>query len=170
MKEVPVSNGKYTAFVNDEDYGTVSKYVWYIYKSNSNSLYARAKIRTGNKIKKVFMHRFILKAKDGDIIDHIDHNGLNNQRNNIRIANPSINSMNRRNSKKESSTSIYKGVYKKGNRYIARITKDGIEYFYGSYIEEDDAGLAYNRGAIEHFGEYAVLNVIEGSTCKAKTR
>lgn len=91
--------------------------------------------------------------------DHIDGNGLNNQRYNLRDCTHSQNSMNQRIRIKKSSK--FKGVSVKGKRWRAYITVKCIRYHIGIYDSEKIAALRYNQKAKELFGEFAKLNVVE---------
>ena len=96
MKQIPLTKNKFT-LVDDEDYELVNKYNWYF-----GAGYARS-------MEKILMHRLIMKAKKGQMIDHIDGNGLNNQRSNLRFCTHSQNMANKKGFKNTSSK--YKGVY-----------------------------------------------------------
>src|SRR6185436_13817478 len=119
MKQVQLSQSK-IALVDDEDFGKVSDHTWSVVKCK-NSFYARTNIRVakgkyGRKV--LYMHKLILATNDK--VDHIDNNGLNNQRSNLRVATASQNGHNSR-LRSDSSTG-YKGVNKLGeNRYRAFI-------------------------------------------------
>lgn len=157
MKQLIIKNK--ICYVDDEDYELISKYNWYI-KRSYNIFYAITNI---NK-KKVRMHRLIYSnyytIDKNDIIDHIDKNGLNNQKNNLRKCNKSQNSINT--VKRKTNTSGFKGVsfYKTFQKYRATIHKDGIKYSLGYFNSPIDAAKAYNEKCIELFGEFAELNII----------
>ena len=146
------------------DWLRVKNYKWHINKTAS-SKYACRTVWLGirNNPKKIsqLMHRFIL-GKCGDLqIDHIDGNGLNNTKKNIRFVTRAQNQAN--SMKHVKGTSIYKGVFfdKKRNKWRAAIAKESKFKFIGYYKSEAEAALAYNKKATEVFGEYAKLNVIE---------
>jgi hypothetical protein len=98
---------------------------------------------------------------NGKYIDHLDGNGLNNQRSNLRFATKSENGMNRQ--KQENTTSIYKGVswHKHNRKWVAYITINGKRSHLGYFISEVDAAKVYNQKAIELFCEFANLNTFE---------
>ena len=105
------------------------------------------------------MHREIMKTPEGMRTDHIDHNDLNNQRYNLRTCTASQNGANRKvNSTPKSSK--YKGVYWHTGmkKFVAQIQFKKKSMRLGSFVNEDDAGMAYNKKAIELFGEFAFLN------------
>jgi hypothetical protein len=165
MKVIPLKSRKYPgheAIVDDEDYEILISHNWRpVINKRVTTIYATTNIE-GIKID---MHRFVMKMHGHDIehklIDHEDHNGLNNQRENLRVCN---HSQNAQNSKKPitGKTSIYKGVcYHKGiQKYTARIKLNSKHTNIGVFDNEIDAALAYNQKAIEMFGKFAKLNVI----------
>ena len=110
----------------------------------------------------VHMHRIILSRVLGrellpsELVDHEDGNGLNNRRDNLRLASHAQNARNRQMHK--NNTSGYKGVYKNGKRFIARLTVNGRLTSVGTYDTSELAALAYNAAAILHHGEFARLN------------
>jgi hypothetical protein len=102
------------------------------------------------------MHRELLQALTGTLVDHEDGNGLNNQRGNIRIASRSQNMFNRRLNKNNASG--FKGVEKCGNRWRARIRFDTRSFHIGLFREKETAARAYDDSALILFGEFAGLN------------
>lgn len=119
------------------------------------------------KRKPVWMHRVIWEMHNGPIqsgmyIDHINGDSLDNRLENLRLASNAQNQQNSR--KKQTGSSKYKGVYfgKWCSAWRARI-KYGKKYeSLGYFNTQEDAALAYNRKAIELFGEHANINMIEG--------
>jgi hypothetical protein len=160
MKTIPLSKGKVT-LVDDKDYNRVAVLHWYASKEKG-LWYARAYCGKSNTLNQttVRMHRLILGIMNNPNIqvDHRDGDGLNNRRLNLRVATNAQNSMNRR--KKIGCLSQYKGVYldKRYNKWRASIMFNKKRYHLGHYSNEKDAALAYNRKALEFFGEYALLN------------
>ncbi len=152
MKRIPLTQGRY-ALVDDEDWELVSNYNWHLEKRPN--LYYAAASKSGERIA---MHRLIMKAKKGQSIDHISSNGLDNQRYNLRFATPMQNQQNSRVHK--NTKSQFKGVSACHNKWIARIRINKIRYYLGIFTEERGAGIAYDRKAIEVFGEFARLNVL----------
>lgn len=101
----------------------------------------------------------------GLYVDHIDGNGLNNRKSNLRIVTSTQNRWNQRR-KKLNATSQYKGVYwDKFNRcFKAQIRCNKQTFHLGSHLTEREAALAYNKAAQAYFGEYAYLNEIQALT------
>ncbi|MBN1124206.1 MAG: HNH endonuclease [Sedimentisphaerales bacterium] len=103
------------------------------------------------------MHRLIARPPDGMVVDHIDHNGLNNTRANLRVCTPQQNSRNRRS---QSGRSKYKGISydKRYKRWKARIRFQNKYIHIGTFRDEARAARAYDAKAAELFGEFACLN------------
>jgi hypothetical protein len=160
MKEIKLTQGK-VALVDDEDYEYLNQFNWCAIKCGG-LFYARRHENNNGKYRKVFMHRFILDAPVGYEVDHINHNGLDNQRNNIRICTISQN----RSNAQSRGSSVYLGVcimkikYKnKTYSYItAHIAKNKKSKHLGVFKTEEEAALAYDNAAREYHGEFANLN------------
>lgn len=105
------------------------------------------------------MHRLILGASKGDPdVDHVDGDGMNNRRSNLRVASRSQNMGNQR-TRCGAKTSRFKGVSLLPNgRWHAQIKVNGKTKFLGAYAEETDAATAYDRAARAAFGEFARTN------------
>jgi hypothetical protein len=165
MKKIIVDSPKHgikEILVDDEDFDFLSQKNWQIVKVPT-TFYATRQQRFGNGIRKLFyMHRVILNLKHGDEteVDHRDHNGLNNQRSNLRKASVRQNGANR--TSKRNSNSKFLGVtfIARHNRYKVSIVKDKKSYYLGYFKTEEEAALAYNKKAIELHGEFANLNQI----------
>ncbi len=104
------------------------------------------------------MHRAILNAPKGLLVDHIDGNGLNNRKSNLRLCTFAQNAHNSR--PRRNSSSRYKGVcwHKVKKKWTVSIYKGGKRTYLGYYDDEIEAALAYDRKATELFGEFAYLN------------
>lgn len=153
--------GIFIASIDDEDYDVVSKYNWVIEIRRGDRQYAIASIKVGvNKFKHIYLHRLIMGFPKGLVVDHIDHNGLNNRKNNLRIATHRNNSSNQKVNK--ANTSGYKGVhyYKGYKKYSVTIMANGKQIFGGYFLDKTDAAKKYNELAIEYHGEFAYLNKI----------
>lgn len=162
MKQIPLTQGKF-AMVDDEDYDELMKHKWYAMKGYS-TYYAVRRLYLGGGRKNakyiaVWMHRQILNVEDSKVlVDHEDHNGLNNQRYNIRTCTKAQNQKNKRS--EINSTSQYLGVdfQPTRNRWRARIRLDGKDKHLGRFINEEDAARAYDEAAKIHHKEFANLN------------
>lgn len=113
------------------------------------------------KLTRAYMHRVIMYAKAGLTIDHIDGDGLNNRKSNLRLC---LHKNNRRNSKKhKDGTSKLKGVYwqKSAFKWHAQIKVDGEKIYLGVFHNEIDAARAYDIAARKYFKEFARTNFEE---------
>ena len=154
MKKIQLVNGG-VAFVDDEDFEKVRGYRWYSF-TRLNTTYAC----TYNKGRTLLMHRLIMDAHPGTVVDHIDHNGLNNCRQNLRLCTQQQNLWNRKKGKKRGhSWSPYLGVAVLPNgRYETLMRVDGRLVYLGTFAEERDAALMYDAVARRTRGEFAALN------------
>ena len=150
----------YKAIIDDASYDIVKDHKWYIYiKHHKNGTILNNYAMTVNsKRGTIFMHRLITSVTKGFEVDHIDGNGLNNSCSNLRICNRSQNAMNNR--KQLNTTSIFKGVYwdKRYNKWIASIGINRKIKHLGTFAIEEDAAKAYDKAALELFGEFARPN------------
>lgn len=107
---------------------------------------------------KIYMHRIIMNAKPEEKVDHINRNKLDNRKNNLRISTSAQNNHNR--TKSPNATSKYYGVcrVKNTDRWETYITHDKKKHSCGYFDDEIEAAKAYNKKAIELYGEYANLN------------
>ncbi len=156
-KLIPLTQGKFT-IVDAEDYEWLSKYKWHVDKGDSTDYAARS--IAGKNFR---MHREILNAPEGLLVDHRNHNGLDNRRENLRLCTASENNMNRRPSKRANKSSRFKGVSwdKRRRRYQAYIQQNGKTVRIGRFKSEIAAAKAYDKKAKELFGEFAYLNFPE---------
>jgi len=146
------------AVVDSEDYERVREHEWSAWESNGN-WYASTKIKTDSGYKFTLLHRFILGITDPNIlIDHKDNDGLHDFKTNIRICTNEQNAMNRK--KRKGCTSDFKGVswYNITNRWKASICFKGHTISLGYFLTEIEAASAYNKKAVEFFGEFCKLN------------
>lgn len=152
MKEIQLQKG-FVALVDDEDYEWLSKIRWYAHKIKNN-IYVIARIKKEHS----YMHRVVAKTPKGMTTDHIDGNGLNNQKSNLRNCLSSENLMNR--GKQANNKSGYKGVWwsTRDKKYCAQIKAKGKKINLGSFDDPLDAAMAYDRAAIEFHGKYAKTN------------
>lgn len=165
MKIITVSSkthGTKEIFVDDCDFDYLNQYNWFIRKGkNKNTYYAfrNGTVKEGYKV--FLMHRQLFGLTNPkSLIDHKDRNGLNNQRNNLRIA---TNTQNRANCKSSRNTSSkFRGVFweKYAKKWRAHIRNEGIRKNLGLFEIESDAAVAYNKAAKLIFGEFAYLNII----------
>ena len=160
MREIELTKGQ-VALVDDADYELLSQFKWCArWSPNSHGYYAQrmSRVNEGPPYRRsVLMHSYLT---GWPLVDHIDHNGLNNTRQNLRPASREENAQNRKPDRRGSSK--YKGVYwrEERSRWVVQIRANGVRRKGGLYTSEDDAARAYNELAKELHGEFAYLNVI----------
>jgi len=154
MKEIPLTQGR-VALVDDDDYERVSQLKWHT-QHVRRQWYALASPTHNTNI---MMHRYLLGCPPGQEVDHINHDGLDNRRRNLRLC---TNSQNQANNRKQlrPTSSRFKGVawYAREERWQAKVKHRGRSFWLGLFDSEEEAARAYNTKAQELFGEFAYLN------------
>ena len=140
MPRIALSRG-YFAEVDDADFDWLTSYNWSALLTDSDVVYAYGKFGDKNQL----MHRVILGARRSEQVDHIDGDGLNNRRSNLRICTHAQNLMNK----------PARGYRKQKGRYYARIMIEGKEIALGGYATEEEATAAYQAATKRYFGEFA---------------
>ena len=159
MKLIDCSTPKFPnhfVMVDDADFDWLNQWKWHIENSRGKKYGRRSVMRKGNS-----MHREIMGFPKGKEIDHIDGNGLNNQKENLRICTPLENHKNRVLNKGRK----YKGVFlcKRKNRikrWHTTIIHNHKKIFLGIFLTEIEGALAYNKAAEKLHGEFARLNEV----------
>jgi hypothetical protein len=141
------------AQVDAGDYEELTKYKWY---ASPHGATTYAFCRRRGRI--VYMHRMIMRPRKGYVVDHIDGNGLNNRRCNLRVC---THQQNQANTGPRGGSSQFVGVHRHGDKWQAGLRCRG-EYFYlGLHDDEVAAAKARDRKAYELHGEYSYLNFPE---------
>lgn len=155
MRAIPLTQGKY-ALVSDEDYERVSAYKWFASVNRGHTWYAMRTVQSGDVKRNIYLHRFVANAPDGVLVDHINHNGLDCRRENIRLVTRQQNGWNAR--RTASFASKYKGVTPRRYGFEARLCIDGKQVSLGLYPTDIDAARVYDAAAVLTRGEYAHIN------------
>ena len=162
MRTIPLTQGKY-AIVDDEDYEDLRKWKWHLDNrySRVETFYAKRTIYPNGKPRALLMHRYLIKPSNGMFVDHINGNGLDNRRCNLRVVNRSQNGMNlHRIVKNKVGGCKFKGVsfHTRDRQWIAKIGCGGKQHWLGAFENQEDAAICYNVAAQLFFGEFARLN------------
>lgn len=166
MKQIDLRHG-YFALVDDEDYNLVAELAWFPLKRRTRNggdciVYAAHNMprgtRRGGGRKCVLMHRVILGLRSDELlVDHLNSNGLDNRRCNLRICSHTENMRNRR--LHVNNSSGYKGVYARDSgKWIANIHVDRKQIHLGTFDSREEAAEAYDDAARKYHGEFARLN------------
>jgi len=160
MKPIWLTCGQFT-LVDDEDYEYLMRWKWHAQPSRNTFYAIRTSPPINGKRYEVRMHRVLLELEHTDTeikTDHIDRNGLNNQKANLRLVTVGQNNLNK--SAHKNSTSKYKGVgwNVTNKKWAARIKLNGNQTFLGLFKSEIDAAKAYDKAAKVYHGEFANLN------------
>jgi len=156
---IPLTQGK-TAVIDDEDHPLIAQHKWHAVFDHKQRWYANTNVRVEGKRRSLQMQALILGTKGGD---HIDGDGLNNRRSNLRVATPLQNARNK--SKKKSPSSCpHKGVTwnKRAGRWKAVICANYKEIHLGYFTDSVEAARAYDTAALKLHGEFAKVNFPDG--------
>lgn len=134
MKEIPLGQSGKVALVDDEDYEYLTQRKWHLH--GGYVFMRKCRVRYS-------MHRIIMDAKVGQLVDHIDRDKLNNQRSNLRFVTPLISAQNS-GPKSTTSSSKYKGVHLARSGNWRMMTNMGGIYSGMTYTNEVAAAHAYN--------------------------
>lgn len=155
MRYIDLTAGK-LAMVDDEDFEAINILNW-----NANFQHTTWYARAWKDGKRLLMHRYIMGVTDPKIlVDHENHDGLDNRRQNLRAASKADNCRNK--SHRKGTSSKYHGVcwHKATSKWIVKICVDYTEIHLGIFDKEEDAALAYNVAALKYFGKFANINII----------
>ena len=149
-------------FIDENDFDKIKDYNFGISNNGFNKEYVYCFKKKDSK-NKIYLHRIITDCPSGLVVDHINGNTFDNRQSNLRICTIVENSINCPVSKNKIH-SKYKGVFyrKDKNNWRVDIRKDGKRHHFGTFYNEVDAAICYNKNAVILFGEYAQLNIIDG--------
>ena len=158
FRRIPLTQGRF-AIVDPQDYVCLRQYKWRLCRTKGkNVFYAERSIRLpGGKYSRLLMHRQLIKAPAGYVIDHINGCGLDNRRANLRLATAAQNAWN---SRKRNSRSGYKGVFFAKDKGLWRtvIVFHGERKHLGYFADKIDAAKAYDAAARKYYKEFARPN------------
>ena len=158
MCEIVLTQEK-VAIVDDEDYTWAARNRWFAHRDHRShsAFYAYRTDRSSGKVQTIILHRVIIGAKFGEVVDHINGDTLDCRRSNLRVCQPG---QNRANSRKYSGSSRFKGVAwnKSKKKWAARIRHKRKCWNLGAFDNPEDAARAYDEKAAELHGPYALTN------------
>jgi len=167
MKIIQLTRGK-IALIDDDDFERVNQFKWFATVCKNKYIEHWYAVRSvydySQKPRKriqVYMHRFILTPPSGILIDHENHNGLDNQRKNLRCC---VYANNSQNKIKVKGISMFKGVCwnKSSKKWQSQIGASKTTIYLGVFESEEKAALAYDEAAIKQFGPFAQTNKMMG--------
>ena len=167
FRKIPLTKGKFS-IVDPEDYHQIRECKWYAHKS-PHTFYAVRSLTNGKrqKRKNAYMHHMVIDIPAGMYCDHINHNGLDNRKANLRPVTNAQNVWHRRKFIRRTPggfnkqfRSKHKGVdwAKDMKRWRARIRVNGRRIYLGSFSDEIEAAKAYDQAACKYHKEFAMLN------------
>ena len=153
IRYIALTQGRF-AIVDAADYEWLNRYKWYVSKGHADKCYAMC--HAGRR-RPVRMHRLMMEPPAGLVVDHIDGNGLNNRRSNLRVC---TQAQNLRNRPGRAATSRFKGVSfdKRRHLWAACISDNDRTIHIGHFEDEIEAAFAYDLSAVALAGEFAYLN------------
>jgi len=145
--------------VDPADYKRLKKYEWFVIKKGKLCYVRRHAASDKGKEKLIYLHQEIIDVPKGMVIDHINHNPMDNRKANLRAATHSQNICNRR-KRSGAKYSKYKGVSwrKDSHKWVARITSQKKGIHLGCFEKEIDAAKAYDDAARKYHKDFACLN------------
>jgi hypothetical protein len=156
------TEGKFT-IVDPPDFYRLNSFNW-LCSGRDDNLYAARVVRTpSGRLNTILMHKEILDAPPGLLVDHTNTNSLDNRRSNLRLATPSQNSCNSRRDKSK-TCSRFRGVSfsKRKQKWFAAIRANGRKLWLGYFDSELDAAKAYDEAARMYHKEFASINFPQG--------
>lgn len=143
MVKIPLTQNKFT-LIDDEDFERVNQFKWHFVNGKYGG-YARRTLNPKPSIgrykhKDIYLHAFLLKPSKNMMVDHINHDTLDNRKDNLRIVTASENAMNRK--KRNDNTTGYIGINIEKGKYRVSIRKDGKTFHFGGYTNIQHAWLA----------------------------
>lgn len=147
--EITLSDGK-ICLIDEEDLERIKKHSWCASSNGGGRIYAQTRINT----KTIYMHRFILSAPKGTMIDHRNGNPLDNRKSNLRFCTKSENSLNSK--QRVRRYSAYRGVTydKERNKWLAQLKVNSVKVLSKRFATELEAAQAYKDAVAQHCSEF----------------
>jgi hypothetical protein len=155
IRYISLTRGKH-AIVDAADYPALARYKWYAQRTDRCGTFYACRTHRGRSFS---MHRQIMKPPKGMVVDHINGNGLDNRRCNLRVCTQLQNSQNSH--RRQPGKSQFRGVFPRGDKWEATLQHNREEHYLGLFDDEVEAAKARDRKAYELAGEFAVLNFPE---------
>lgn len=158
MKEIKLTQGK-VALVDDEDFEFLNQWKWCFHIGYATR---NAVLKDGGKRKTIRIHRVVLNCPDDLQVDHINHDTLDNRKENLRLCTVKQNSGNQRGHSKSSSG--YRGVswIVQHEKWAAQLVENHNHHFLGYYDDKEEAARAFDKASKLYYGEFAFLNFPNG--------
>jgi hypothetical protein len=160
MKTIPLTQGQF-AVVDDADYEALSQHKWCAEKKGRTYYAVRGRKRNERQSGRgnIKMHMVIAGTPPGHDTDHVDGNGLNNQRRNLRVVSHAHN-LHNTTRKQHGCTSRFRGISwsARERRWRAAVQVDGRRIELGYFKCEFEAAAAYDAAGIANFGEHFTPN------------
>lgn len=156
MAGIKIANSIRIALVDDADFEFLNRYKWWLstHKRKSGRVYFYAFTEINGKT--VTMGRLLLSAAPRQVVIPLDHDGLNCRRDNLKLVTYSQKNAHAR--KRVNTSSSFKGVSRRGNRYLIALNSGNENHYVGFFKSEKLAARAYDKKATELYGEFAQLN------------
>lgn len=160
VRRIWLNNGM-CAVVDEDDWYRLQEYknLWQAQQNQGGVWYATRKVtdpQSGERFKQ-YLHRVVMNAPPGVLVDHIDGDGLNCRKINLRCTTTHHNTHNYA----HPTGNPFRGITRRRGKWIAQITENRRKVFIGSYTLPQDAARAYDREARRIYGEHARLNFPE---------
>lgn len=154
MAVVLLANGKGKVRIDDADEERVRRHGWYRFKARSR-YYAAANLKVDGRWVRVLMHRFIVGAVTGQLVDHKNDDGFDNRRENLRVA---TRGQNQHNSGPRRGR--FKGVswHRGAGKWVVQLMVNRVPMYLGLFVDEEEAARVYDNAARQHHGKFARLN------------
>lgn len=157
MRKIKLTQGKF-ALIDEIDFELVSQFKWYYFKrKDRKNEYALTSIIKDGKRTTIRLHCLIMNSPKNILIDHKNGNGLDNRRENLRLASNQQNQQNSQISK--ANKTGFKGVsIHPSGKYQSSIRANNKDIYLGLFADPKEAAQVYDNAAKKYFGEFAKLN------------